>query len=112
MKDYNKIDEYEVWQIKSSVSQFLVPRLKLFIQKIENGESVTIPIWLERTNDISKKSEKELKSLWIETLKKMLIPFECQTTPEKFLEITHEVLEQKKKEGLQLFAEYFDNLWD
>lgn len=108
----NEVPEYEIWQIKSAVSEFLVPRLKLFREKVLKGETMCIPTWLEQDYDIANKSEVELNELWVEVLEKMIFPFEYELSGTVPSTMGVKNFEEKREAGLQLFARYFFNLWD
>lgn len=42
-----KIDVYEIWDLKKSIAEFIEPRLRLYIEKMEGEETMSIPNWVE-----------------------------------------------------------------
>ena len=84
-------DDSDLWELDNNITDFILPRLKEFRKKI--GSPPTGEMTLEEWKDI---------------LNKMIIAFELNDNDET--EWTEE--EQKKyKEGMFLFAEYFQELW-
>lgn len=87
-------DDTEVWNLDYSISSFILPRLKVF-RKIHHGHPSNL-------------SENE----WEEYLDKMILAFELNLSYEDLASDDLEEKESEIKEGLALFAEYFNQLWD
>lgn len=93
----------ETWSLDITISQYIVPRLKLY-KKLNNG----IPSRLETIDE------------WHEILDKMIRTFEylsdescnygCNTDEANWLDVYNQ-RQKETKEGLMLFAEYFQALW-
>jgi hypothetical protein len=57
------IHDYEIWDLKNSISQFILPRLRLFVKNVENDEFIALPTWVYDDNSNVKLNEEELKDL-------------------------------------------------
>lgn len=102
------IDESEVWNLNATITDFILPRLKKF-KKI--------------TKSYPGREGMETFEMWNEALDKMIRSFELlqedpldmyyeylKTDYEKYKELTQEYYKEVK-EGLHLFAEWFQDLW-
>lgn len=89
-------DDTELWNLDYTIACFVYPRLKRFIELEPAGYPAQS---FETYED------------WIEALKKMLYSFECVIKDGDGVYITRENME-KVDEGLRLFGEYFQSLWD
>jgi hypothetical protein len=107
-----QIHDYEIWDLKNSISQFILPRLRLFVKKVENDEFLALPTWVNDDDSNVKLNEEELKDLWIEILNEMIIPFDFNVNPDKYSHIDHIEINHLNKKGLELFSKYFQHLWD
>ena len=89
----------EVWNLHDATARFLIPRLKK-LKEINHG----CP---EEFFDKTKEHECEA---WSEVLDKMICAFELSVNDEWILANPNR--RSQIDEGLQLFAKYFDHLWD
>jgi len=95
-KEFGFTDE-ETWSLYDNIVLFVTPRLKRFIEIID--ETGSYPASLKSSQE------------WLEILNKMLFAFE------KLLEISKNDIDvtgedhQKIQEGLNLFSEWFLDLW-
>ena len=107
----DKIPDHHVWDLKNEIAAFVSPRLSLFIDKVEAGDMIAIPDWVhENGKDMD---ESELNVIWSTILKEMLFPFEIQIQPDKYNDkLSFKEIESRKKKGLELFAKYYNHLWD
>ena len=99
----------EVWDLKYSISEFIVPRLIEFKLRYERHENKSIPKWVNTDPDLSKE---ELDLEWAGILGQILIPFEYHIKPEKYEIFSHSEIESLITDGLKLFSEFFIHLWD
>lgn len=92
----------EVWDLKTSISDFIIPRLER-LQKIRHGYPADLT-----------------DEQWQEIISKILRAFYLvkeeydrgnHMSQEEWLQ-KDKISEKYKKEGLELFAKYIDNLWD
>lgn len=90
----------ETWSLDSVVSEFVLPRLKLFKQ-VNNG----FPGGLTESG-------------WNEIIDKMIFAFEWNMADTNMTEMYIKASEEEKKanwekysEGMDLFAKYFRDLW-
>lgn len=84
-------DDTETWSLKTTISKFILPRLKHFKER-----------HFDHPCDIT--FEK-----WDEILDKMIFSFDYYANDK--LEIISEENFEKVKEGMNLFARYFGDLW-
>jgi len=96
--------------LKHDISHFIVPRIKIFILKVENNEMECIPNWV--IDNEENLSREELKKRWIKILKEMMVPFQYQTEANLFDNISIDEIDKRRERGLMLFAKYFEHLWD
>jgi len=105
--------EHHIWDLKQAISKFIVPRLKAYIQKVEEGDEMnSIPNWIEADYEIEGKSLEEKNKLWAEALRKMLFAFEYVIDPSTYEHLSMLEINNRREKGLALFAKYFDHLWD
>lgn len=85
-------DEEQLWNLDVTISRFILPRLKAYRTTVK-GYPATL----------------ESMDLWYEILDKMIIAMNiCANEPFPLDTET----DQKVKDGLDLFAKYFTNLWN
>lgn len=108
--EMDRMEDHEVWDLKSAISEFIFPRLQELIKRIEAGEMVAIASWVSVDDAIE--DTQELEKQWVEILKKMSIPFHYHVNPAFYKKMPISILDKKRAEGLRLFAEYFEHLWD
>ncbi|SHE55903.1 hypothetical protein [Chryseobacterium takakiae] len=111
--------DWEKWDLKISIANFIVPRLESYINEVENNNIVSIPLWIrdiELPFVIAKDREYSDEEIfiinreWEKILKKILFSFKSILEPQN--EMNFEEIQKKQEEGLQLFAKYYLNLWD
>jgi hypothetical protein len=58
-----RIPANQIWDLKNSISEFILPRLELFIKNVENSEFLAIPTWVqdEANNEAMTDVETDLK---------------------------------------------------
>lgn len=111
----NGWDSSDTWSLQFTISKFILPRLKRF-KEVNNG--IPNKIYEKYRNPNRKVSENmELASKeWNEKLNKMILAFQRIIDED---EDFHDWKDKKywnkqekiKKDGLKLFAEYFQDLW-
>lgn len=86
----------ELWNLDSTICEWLLPRLKTFKEK-----TIGFPL------DFSSLEE------WKETIQKMIDAFELHISDLPDNLRTEEFKKESKliQEGLELFGKYFNNLW-
>ena len=91
----------ETWSLYSVLSEFVLPRLKRF-KKITNGFPSVPTSMGDMTMD-----------KWYEILDKIIFAFDWALTSDDMFENKKEYMNgwKKYKEGMELFAEYFRDLW-
>ncbi len=104
--------DYHVWNMKKAIAEFIVPRLKIYIEKVENDEIVSLPKWIEETVDISGYEEDSIIKEWKVILSHILFPFDYEINQSKYSYLDPKYIEERKKKGLELFSIYYYNLWD
>ncbi|OCA67919.1 hypothetical protein BBI01_20730 [Chryseobacterium artocarpi] len=113
------MENWEKWDLKYSIAEFVVPRLEAYKKEVENDNIMSIPLWIEDHNlpfilDQNREYLKEEISLinkeWASILQKMISSFTTLLTAND--EISFEELQKIQNEGMQLFAKYYFNLWD
>ena len=87
----------ETWSLDSSITLFVLPRLKRFREIVKDCGSY--PANLKNLNS------------WLKILDKMIFSFEIMFKEWKTGEFISKEAQEKKNEGLKLFAEYFEDLW-
>ena len=93
----NGFDASELWNFDSTISAFILPRLKMF-KKIHHGYP----------GELTPKQ-------WVKTIDKMIVAFEMVADDDlKYNNTKADYKRNMKKidEGLQLFAKWFLSLWD
>ncbi len=104
------LHNYEPWDLKYDISHFIVPRLRMYIEKVEKDEIMTIPNWVKNQNESS--NQDELRQEWINILNQMMVPFHFNIAPTDYTHLSPDDLEKQKAQGLKYFAQYFEHLWD
>lgn len=102
--------EYEIWDLKKAIAEFIVPRLKEFRGWVINDKMMGIPTWVRKEFSNVEMTDFELKQAWINILDEMIKGFEHYAG-----ENTNEDLEsmvKQKGRALELFHRYYDHLWD
>lgn len=92
----------ELWALNETIAKFIIPRLKR-LQEVKHGYPSNI-------------TQEE----WDDILNKIIRAFEIVLIEDDFYghgnvdewQEHRKIYDKKKKEGLELFAKYFDNLWD
>jgi len=110
------IDTNELYNLKYSICEFVLPRLKEFKEIYIDKRSPTIPTIYREEIENSGFNKKELnfnesEELWIQILEDIILAFELQINEEKFSELDSGAIKNKTKRGLNLFAKYFQDLW-
>lgn len=97
-KGLTKIQDNELWSLDFTLAKYILPRL----EKYKNMERMGYPSKLS--------GEKE----WDEILDKMIYSFKYVIERDKYYfdYNTEKERIEKYKEGMNLFAEYFMDLWD
>jgi hypothetical protein len=110
-------DDSELWSLDFTIFEFAAPRLRRFAEI-----SVGYPLHFNLTDEeidgywelsgeeqqvLNRKSEEG----WTKAVNKMARAMEIILEKDGWLGLDEE-LEQEVKEGLELFHEYFDYLWD
>ena len=72
-KDKEEFPEYHVWDLKSAISEFIVPRITQYIKMVESGQTMSIPTWVQPNYMAKKTTESELTQIWLDILKEMLV---------------------------------------
>lgn len=86
-------DDTELWSLNHTLAQMIMPRLQAFKEK-----NFCYPCKLDNYEQ------------WVEILEKMVFSFQMELDRDD-LAYTDKWDDAKYKEGLQLFAEYFGDLW-
>lgn len=87
----------ETWSLDSSITLFILPRLKRFREIIDDVGSYPVNL--------------KSKENWLKILDKIIYSFEIIFKEWKNGESISIEEQKKKNEGLKLFAEYFEDLW-
>ncbi len=86
----------------------MIPKLEQYRSNFKK-EGVALPSWLDNADN---KSEKELCEEWISVLDRMILSFRMvlnyNTSENSELLFNEDVVQ----DGLDLFAKYYQNLWD
>jgi len=91
----NGFDYRDTWSLDSSIARFVLPRLR-HLRDNNHGHPC----------DLTDKK-------WIKIQNKMIKSFELILQDFQFIDMkTHKKEQKQIQEGLQLFAKYFQNLWD
>ncbi len=113
----NGFDKGETWSLQYTIAKFIFPRLKYFREM----DKIGVPNDLyEKYKDKNKKHHDNIEITskeWDKLLDKMVYAFERVLIEDddnhSWQDKAYWEKQQKlKKEGLKLFAEYFENLWD
>lgn len=111
----NGWDSSDTWSLDYTVAKFIIPRLKYF-KKVNNGISNKIyKKYRDPNRKVSENMELASKE-WNEKLDKMISAFQRIVDED---EDFHDWKDKKywnkqekiKKDGLKIFAEYFQDLW-
>lgn len=111
----NGWDSSDTWSLDYTVAKFIIPRLKYF-KKVNNGISNKIyKKYQDPNRKVSENMELASKE-WNEKLDKMISAFQRIVDED---EDFHDWKDKKywgkqekiKKDGLKVFAEYFQDLW-
>lgn len=120
-------DDTEIWNLDSSIIKFVYPRLKYFVKwQSEHGMGTPHDFeqnpagWLEALNSMDRAfthMAAEEYLLGEENYPHRPNEGEFRTDEEYYRardawDVNSEIAEKEKKEGLALFAKYFENLWD
>jgi hypothetical protein len=113
------MENWEKWDLKYSIAEFIVPRLEAYKNEVENNNIMSIPLWIEDHNlpfvlkqntEFSQEEINLINKAWADILKKILFAFKSLLDPKS--ELSSEELQKMQNEGMQLFAKYYFNLWD
>ncbi|MCB9235042.1 MAG: hypothetical protein H6581_25535 [Bacteroidia bacterium] len=102
--------DYQVWDLKSEMMRFCLPRLKKFRNMVAEGQTVAIPDWMVGEELVHDFTEEELKSLWISTLDDMIFAFGAELNPGNKLFSPEE--KERINQGLVSFGKHYIHLWD
>ena len=91
-----EIDNYDLWNLNYTLAIVITPCLKKFKETTKS-----YPSKFNNNGGIT---------AWIEILDKMIVAFELILSTD--YELDNVDNENKIKEGLQLFSEYYQELWD
>lgn len=104
---YNNPTHEEEWHLDEVIGQFISPR----IQRLAEQSACCIPnsLWSEL-------GDKEAKKQWAEIMEKIVWSWKYINGEIEFdyFELEQEerqTMEDKKMEGLRLFAKYYNSLW-
>tara|TARA_Y100000310_G_scaffold344546_1_gene457880 strand:- start:1809 stop:2243 length:435 start_codon:yes stop_codon:yes gene_type:complete len=105
-------DDTELWDLFSTIAQFIEPRLKEFVKMDKMGIPGMIMDDEDLQNDsgITDETEEKYTKKWDEILRKMHRAFELILEDNVFSNQDPKMKEIE--EGLELFAKYFQCLWD
>ncbi|MBB6369655.1 hypothetical protein [Chryseobacterium shigense] len=113
------MENWEKWDLKYSIAEFIVPRLEAYKNEVENDNIMSIPLWIEdhslpfildQNRGYSKEEVSLINKEWTIILQKMIFSFKSLLISQN--EINFEELRRRQNEGMQLFAKYYLNLWD
>lgn len=102
-------DENEVYDLDETISKFILPRL-IYFRDNEQGIPSSLIILDEKGNP---QNEPEAAQQWRDILNKMINAFWGNFNGPWVDndEAKEEELTQKRREGFELFAKYFESLW-
>jgi hypothetical protein len=105
--------EYPWYNLKCSIAEFMIPKLEEYREEfIASG--VCIPTWV--SNDIkepySDKDVEILNELWVSDLDKMILAFKMVLNFNTAKDESIPYNESEIQKGIDLFAKYYQNLWD
>ena len=107
-----KIERSELYDLKYTISGYVLPRLKAFKEKYENRSAPSVPTFEEEELRLGRElSFKQAEAYWAGILGEMIFPFEYHVDPEKYEHLEYDEIRASMKNGLELFAKYFENLW-
>ncbi len=113
------MENWEKWNLKYSIAEFIVPRLEAYKNEVENNNIISIPLWIEDHNlpfilDQNKEYSQEeiilINKAWARILERILFSFKSLLDHQN--DIKFNELQKMQYEGMQLFAKYYFNLWD
>ena len=101
-------DDQELWDLSTSLSKYILPRLKAFREMERWGVPGSICTKHHATGGNAKE--------WNKIIDKMIWSFEEVIDEKRFpKKMNPESIKKyidRKQEGLDLFAKYFESLWD
>lgn len=102
-------DDTVTWSLDYTIAKFVLPRLKLFKKEIQKYKSV--PGIFQHTGDYNDDDFDKEFILWLSYIDKMILSFELIVKDDwKDIDM-YEENQKKIKEGLELFAIFFQSLW-
>lgn len=106
------MEKNEIYDLKYTLAEYILPRLQAFKKKIDNKEILSVPNFEDEEFFSNKNfSYEEKEKYWGKLLEDMVFSFEFCLYPEKFDNMNTEEVNEKYREGLLVFARYFDDLW-
>ena len=104
---YGSVTYQDCWSLNTKLSRIIAEHLRAFLnaEKYSTGSGFPGRLELECGGDDDK-----AMNMWLNIIRKMLYAFE-NYEQYKYPAAGTPVDEQKVKEGMQLFVDYFDDLW-
>ena len=104
--------EEELYDLKYVLAEYIYPKLKAFKEKVDKKDTPTLPDFKNEDYFKDKKLSVDLMfEFWSEKLEEMLFPFQYYNSPDSFEHLERDIVKEKIKKGLEMFAKYFDDLW-
>ena len=100
----NSFSDVEIYDLKYSLANFLLPRLEAYIELINSDNVPSLPANLGVNFE-------ESRSKWLDILNRIKVPFEYLLYPERYEKLPVNEIDRQRIEGLALFSEYFESLW-
>ncbi len=109
----NISEDHSWYNLKYSIAEFMIPKLEEYrCQFISSG--VSIPNWVseEFKEPYSDEDIETLNRLWVADLEKMIFSFKMVLNYNASNNESIPYNERKIQEGVELFAKYYQHLWD
>jgi uncharacterized protein with gpF-like domain len=98
------------WYTRNEIAYFINVRLKVFRDAVKEGKNAGYPEIIKTDTNYS--HIENFNERWCIILTDMLFVFEYYSDADKFNSMTLDEIDKKKSISLNLFAKYYENLWD
>ncbi len=106
-------EEYPWYQLKYSIAEFMIPKLEDYKNNYQKtGMSIPSLIEKDESRDFSDEKITRLRKDWLSKLEVMIVSFKMVLNYNAGDNPDIPYDEDLIQEGLELFAKYYQDLWD
>jgi hypothetical protein len=103
--------KHNLHDLKYNIADYISPRLKEFRDLIDQKKILSVPEFLDSNIDAENLTFEDKEKIWSQIIEKMIFPFDYYSNSDKYEHLNSDEINLKFKEGMDLFAKHFINLW-